>query len=95
MKKPSPSMATSSGLPVIAIGPCSMLRTRPMSRTKRMFARLFVGVGGGLVGFFQQHAVGLEASGRDVGEIVRGNVHPPLQNALRLQAEHECVIHRR
>ena len=59
------------------------------------FELALVGVRGGLVGFLKQHAVGFEARGGDVGEIVGRDVHTPLQNTLRLQAEHECVIHRR
>ena len=55
--------------------------------------KIRVSVRAGLICFFEQQRIGLEAVRGNVGEIVGGNVHTPLHDALRLQAEHEGVIH--
>jgi hypothetical protein len=52
-------------------------------------------VGAGLICLFEQQAISFESSCGDVGEIVGGNVHTPLHDALRLKAKHKRVIHSR
>ena len=52
-------------------------------------ARIGVGVRGSGVVEFEHQRIGFEAGGRDVGEIVRRDVHPALQDTLRLHGEHE------
>ena len=43
----------------------------------------------------EHQAVRFEARCSDVGEIVGGDIHTPLQHTLCLQAKHERVIHAR